>query len=218
MPITASSNDAAARFLVLAREAGALKFGRFELKSGRISPYFFNAGAFAEGRLIAGVADCYADAIVASGVEFDALFGPAYKGIPLAATVAAALWQRHGRNVPVSYNRKEAKDHGEGGLLVGAALSGRVLVVDDVVSAGTAFTEARTIIEQAGARVAALTVGLDRQERGSGARSAVEEIAAAGVRVISVTNLDALIETLRGESSNAGLLSAMLEYRSQYGV
>ena len=218
MQDSSPSNDPAARFLALAREAGAMKFGRFELKSGRISPYFFNAGAFDQGRLIAGVAECYADAIIASGVEFDAIFGPAYKGIPLAATVAAALWQRHGRSLPVSYNRKEAKDHGEGGRLVGAALSGRVLVVDDVVSAGTAFAEARDIIEAAGAQVVALAVGLDRQERGSGARSAAEEIAAAGVRVVSVASLDALIETLRGESSNSDLLSAMLDYRSQYGV
>lgn len=218
MPDSVSPKEPAARFLALAREAGALKFGRFELKSGRISPYFFNAGAFAEGRLIAGVADCYADAIVASGVEFDAIFGPAYKGIALAATVAAALWQRHGRSLPVSYNRKEAKNHGEGGRLVGAPPRGRVLVVDDVVSAGTAFKEACAIIEQAGARVVGLVVGLDRQERGSGERSAVEEITAGGVRVISVATLDALIETLHGEPSNSDLLSAMLAYRSQYGV
>ncbi|PKL94893.1 MAG: orotate phosphoribosyltransferase [Gammaproteobacteria bacterium HGW-Gammaproteobacteria-8] len=206
------------RFIDLARSAGALKFGRFELKSGRISPYFFNAGEFSYGRLIAEVADCYADAIVAAGVKFDRIFGPAYKGIPLAATVAASLWQRHGLNLPVAYNRKEAKDHGEGGQLVGAPLTGRVLVVDDVVSAGTAFAEARAIIEAAGAEVSALAVGLDRQERGQAADSAAAEIAAGGVQVVAVATLDALIEAIRREPSNSELLSAMLDYRLQYGA
>jgi orotate phosphoribosyltransferase len=211
-------SDCTERFIDLAREAGALKFGRFELKSGRISPYFFNAGQFSTGRLIAEVADCYADAIVAAGVGFDVIFGPAYKGIPLAATVAASLWQRHGLNVPVAYNRKEAKDHGEGGSLVGAPLTGRVLVVDDVVSAGTAFTEARAIIEAAGAEISALAVGLDRQERGRGEASAAAEIGATGVQVVAVATLDALIELIRREPSNSELLSAMLDYRLQFGA
>lgn len=211
-------SDCTERFIDLARAAGALKFGRFELKSGRISPYFFNAGQFSDGRLIAEVADCYADAIVAAGVDFDVIFGPAYKGIPLAATVAASLWRRHGLNVPVAYNRKEVKDHGEGGSLVGAPLAGRVLVVDDVVSAGTAFAEARAVIEAAGAAISALAVGLDRQERGRGEVSAAAEIGATGVQVVAVATLDALIEAIRREPSNSELLSAMLDYRLQYGA
>ena len=209
------------RFIALAREAGALKFGRFELKSGRISPYFFNAGQFCDGRLIAEVADCYADAIAASGIGFDVIFGPAYKGIPLAATVAASLWQRHGRPVPVAYNRKEVKDHGEGGQLVGAPLAGRVLVVDDVISAGTAFAEACALIEGAGASVAALAVGLDRQERGHGETPAATEIAASGAQLVAVATLDSLIAVIEAsgrEPSNSDLLSAMLEYRLQYGA
>ena len=213
-------------FIELARSAGALKLGRFELKSGRASPYFFNAGAFCDGRLIASVADCYAAAIVAatvdSGVEFDLIFGPAYKGIPLATSVATSLYRHHGINVPVAYDRKESKDHGEGGRLVGAPVSGRVLVVDDVISAGTAFAAARQLIEQAGARVSALVVGLDRQERGTGEASARSEIESNGVSVIAVASLDDLITALQGE--DAGLkagpesLSDMLEYRTQYGA
>ncbi|MDT8450291.1 MAG: orotate phosphoribosyltransferase [Wenzhouxiangellaceae bacterium] len=206
------------RFIDLAREAGALQFGHFELKSGRVSPYFFNAGRFDEGRTIAGVADCYADAIVASGVEFDLLFGPAYKGIPLATAVAVSLYRRHERSVPVAWNRKEAKDHGEGGQLVGAAVDGRVLVVDDVISAGTAFGQARAIIERAGGRVVGLAVGLDRQERGSDRQSARAEIVAAGVDVISVAALDDLITQLERDDSNTGFLSDMLEYRLLFGA
>lgn len=206
------------RFIELAREAGALKFGEFELKSGRISPYFFNAGAFDHGRLIAGVADAYADAIVASGVEFDALFGPAYKGIPLAAGVAIALYARHGRDVPVAYNRKEAKGHGEGGVLVGAPVRGRIMVVDDVISAGTAFAQARDLVAAAGAEVTALTVGLDRQERGTAGASARSQIESDGVAVIAVATLDDLIAALeRGEGAGSRL-SAMLEYRARYGA
>jgi len=205
-------------FIALAREAGALRFGRFELKSGRISPYFFNAGAFCDGRFLAGVADCYADAIVDSGVEFDLLFGPAYKGIPLAATVAASLYSRHGRNVPVTYNRKEAKDHGEGGNLVGAPLTGRVLVVDDVLSAGTAFGEARALIEAAGASVVALAAGLDRQERGTGTGSAGSELVDRGIGVIAVARLDDLIASMAAGQSDPELADAMREYRRRHGV
>lgn len=206
------------RFIELAREAGALKFGEFELKSGRISPYFFNAGAFDHGRLIAGVADAYADAIVASGVEFDVLFGPAYKGIPLAAGVAIALYARHGRDVPVAYNRKEAKAHGEGGVLVGAPVRGRVMVVDDVVSAGTAFGQARELVAAAGAEVTALTVGLDRQERGTAGASARSQIVSTGVAVVAVATLDDLIAEIEGAEGAGSRLSAMLEYRARYGA
>jgi len=215
-------NEWTRRFIGLARSAGALKFGRFELKSGRVSPYFFNAGAFCDGRHIAGVADCYAEAIahamIDPGIEFDLIFGPAYKGIPLATSIAASLYGRHGINVPVAYDRKEAKDHGEGGRLVGAPVSGRVLVVDDVISAGTAFTAARRLIEHAGARISALAVGLDRQERGSGTVSARAEIADQGITVIAIAGLDDLIEGLRGEDRSLDLLSDMLEYRESYGA
>jgi len=213
-------------FIDLARSAGALRLGRFELKSGRVSPYFFNAGAFCDGRHIASVADCYADAIAAAmadvEVEFDMVFGPAYKGIPLATSVAISLYRRHGINVPVAYDRKEAKDHGEGGRLVGAPVSGRVLVVDDVISAGTAFTAARRLIEAAGARVSALVVGLDRQERGTGRGSARSEIENDGVSVVALACLDDLITVLRGDGRGlkAGpeSLSDMLEYRTRYGA
>ncbi|MDT8439381.1 MAG: orotate phosphoribosyltransferase [Wenzhouxiangellaceae bacterium] len=212
------------QFIDLALEAGALKFGRYTLKSGRVSPYFFNAGAFCSGRLLGAVADAYADAIVDAmvdaGVEFDLLFGPAYKGIPLAATVAASLWQRHRIDIPVAYNRKEAKDHGEGGSLVGAPLAGRVLVVDDVISAGTAFADARARIEQAGAHIVALAIGLDRQERaGDGMQGAARALADQGIRVVAVARLDDLIAALQtGPRSNSSMLSAMLDYRERYGV
>jgi len=210
------------KFIALAREVGALKFGRFELKSGRISPYFFNAGAFCDGAAIDALADCYADAIVAAmneqGLEFDLIFGPAYKGIPLAATVAASLHRRHGVNVPVAYNRKEAKDHGEGGQLVGAAVTGRVLVIDDVLSAGTAFGQAREMVEAGGARVIALAVGLDRQERGSTEASAGAELQRRGIALIAVAQMADLITDLRKENSGPELLSDMLEYRENYGA
>lgn len=205
-------------FIELARSAGALRLGHFELKSGRVSPYFFNAGAFCTGRHIASVADCYADAIVDSGVEFDLVFGPAYKGIPLATSVAISLYRRHGIDVPVAYDRKEAKDHGEGGRLVGAPVAGRVLVVDDVISAGTAFTAARRLIEQSGARVGALVVGLDRQERGTGDVSARSEIESDGISVVSVASLDDLIAALEGDGPESKSLSDMLEYRTRYGA
>lgn len=206
------------KFIALARSAGALKFGRFELKSGRVSPYFFNAGAFCDGRRIADVADCYADAIVEAGIEFDLIFGPAYKGIPLATSVAISLYRRHGVNAPVAYDRKEAKDHGEGGRLIGAPVAGRVLVVDDVISAGTAFTAAEQLITQAGAVVGALVVGLDRQERGTGAVSARSEISDRGVEVVAVAGLDDLIRALEGDDSSSKSLSDMLEYRDRYGA
>jgi len=215
-------NNWTREFIELARSAGALKLGRFELKSGRVSPYFFNAGAFCDGRLIASVADCYADAIVAamaeSGLEFDLVFGPAYKGIPLATSVAVSLYRRHGINVPVAYDRKEAKDHGEGGRLVGAPVAGRVLVVDDVISAGTAFTAARQLIESAGARVSTLVVGLDRKERGTGQGSARSEIVESGISVVAVADLDDLISALKDGGSSAESLSAMLQYRTRYGA
>jgi len=206
------------KFIDLAHEAGALKFGRFELKSGRISPYFFNAGAFDRGRLIAGIADCYADAIVDSGIAFEVLFGPAYKGIPLAASVSMSLYTRHGLDVPVAYNRKEAKDHGEGGTLVGTALAGRVIVIDDVISAGTAFSQAASLITRAGGQVRALTVGLDRQERGTSGLSARSQIEQGGVSVIAVATLNDLIASVEGGDQGPEIRSDMLEYREKYGA
>jgi len=215
-------HDWTRKYIDLARSAGALKLGRFELKSGRVSPYFFNAGAFCDGRHIASVADCYADAIVAatvdSGIEFDLIFGPAYKGIPLATSVAISLYRNHGVSVPVAYDRKEVKDHGEGGRLVGAPVSGRVLVVDDVISAGTAFTAARQLVERAGGRVTALAVGLDRQERGTCEVSARSEIENDGISVVAVSCLDDLIATLQGDGPESKSLSDMLEYRTRYGA
>ncbi|MDJ0877101.1 MAG: orotate phosphoribosyltransferase [Halieaceae bacterium] len=207
-------------FIELAREREALRFGEFTLKSGRVSPYFFNAGAFDTGAALARLGRCYADAIVAAGVEFDVLFGPAYKGIPLAASVAIALADQHGRDVPWAYNRKEAKDHGEGGVLVGASLASRVLVVDDVITAGTAIREALALISAEGGSCAGVAIGLDRMERGQGELSAIQEIENEyELQVVSIVNLVNLIEYLESrEGGDIPALAAMLEYRSQYGV
>ncbi|MEP5765816.1 MAG: orotate phosphoribosyltransferase [Halieaceae bacterium] len=207
-------------FIELAREQDALKFGEFTLKSGRQSPYFFNAGAFCTGAALATLGRCYASAIVESGLEFDVMLGPAYKGIPLAASIAIALADQHGRDVPWAYNRKEAKDHGEGGVLVGAPLEGRVLVVDDVITAGTAVREVISLIEAQGAECAAVAIGLDRQERGQSELSAIQEIEQEyGLQVLSIVNLLDLIEYLKQLGGSAGAaLEPMLLYRSQYGV
>ena len=206
-------------FITLARDSNALKFGAYTLKSGRVSPYFFNAGAFHTGGALATLGRCYADAIVASGVEFDLLFGPAYKGIPLAASVSIALSDRHGRDVPWVYNRKEAKDHGEGGQLVGAPLAGRVLVVDDVITAGTAVREVLGLIDSAGAQCAGVAIGLARMERGQTELSPIQELERdRGLQVISIVTLLDLIEYLRERGDAEEELAAMLEYRSRYGV
>jgi orotate phosphoribosyltransferase len=207
-------------FIELARQVDALRFGQFTLKSGRNSPYFFNAGAFCTGSALALLGRCYASAIVASGLEFDVMLGPAYKGIPLAASIAVALADHHGRDVPWTYNRKEAKDHGEGGMLVGAPLRGRVLVVDDVITAGTAVREVLSIIEAEGAHCAGVAIGLDRQERGQGELSAIQEIEREfQLRVVNIINLEDLIEHLYQQGGTpASLLSSMKEYRARYGV
>ncbi len=207
-------------FIELARRAGALEFGEFTLKSGRKSPYFFNSGTFCDGASLGALASGYAQAIVASGLEFDALFGPAYKGIPLAAAVAVCLAREHGRNVPFAYNRKEAKRHGEGGTLVGAPLAGRVVVVDDVISAGTAMREALGLIARRGARCVGAAVALDRQERGRGERPASEEIEREfGLRVVSILRLAELVEYLRASGAGmAGPLRAMEAYQAAYGA
>lgn len=202
--------------LDLAFEYQALRFGEFELKSGRISPYFFNAGVFADGRSIDQLARCYAQTLVDSGVAFDQLFGPAYKGIPLVAAIAMALQRDFGINVPFVYNRKEAKDHGEGGQLVGPPLTGRVIIVDDVISAGTSVKESTAWIEQAGAQASGVLIALDRQERGQDERSAVDMLRDQGMAVISVATLDGLIQW--AESKGVADLEAMHAYRHRFGV
>ncbi|MEO5342836.1 MAG: orotate phosphoribosyltransferase [Gammaproteobacteria bacterium SHHR-1] len=205
-------------FLDFALGAGVLRFGQFSLKSGRVSPYFFNAGLFNTGACLARLGRFYAQAIVASGIDFDLLFGPAYKGIPLAAVTAAALAEQHGRDLPYAFNRKEAKDHGEGGNIVGHALSGRVLIIDDVITAGTAIRESMDIIQAQQARPAGVVIALDRQERGQGQRSAIQEVEQEfGIPVISIVTLDQLVEYL-GEKSEAANLERILAYRAQYGV
>jgi len=207
------------RFFELALRKGNLRFGSFTLKSGRVSPYFFNAGGFDDGASLAELADCYADAIVESLLEFDMLFGPAYKGIPLAAATAIALNARHGRNVPYAFNRKEAKDHGEGGTIVGAPLEGSVLVIDDVISAGTSMRESIGIIGAAEAKTAGITIALDRQERGAGQLSAAQEVQAEyHIPCIAIAGLDDLIHFLESKNDNAIDINAIQDYRERYGT
>jgi orotate phosphoribosyltransferase len=211
-------------FIDLALEREALRFGRFTLKSGRESPYFFNAGLFSDGAAAAALGRCYAAALVASGVEYDMLFGPAYKGIPLATATVIALAQRYGRSVPYAFNRKEAKDHGEGGTIVGSPLKGRVVIVDDVISDGAAKREAIDLIRIAGAIPAAILLALDRQERGHGERSAVQEIQATlGVNCVSILTLGQLLEALENPADgrarvSAQQLTALKAYRAQFGA
>ena len=206
-------------FLDLALRYEALRFGQFTLKSGRESPYFFNAGAFNDGAGISELARCYAGAIDASSLEFDMLFGPAYKGIPLAAAIALSLHRDFDRNVPFAFDRKEAKEHGEGGVIVGAELSGRVLIVDDVISAGTSVDYSRRLIERQGATPAGVAIALDRQERGQDSdRSAVDSVRASGLEVISVATLADLIAWLKENDSEGTDLEPMLNYQAQYGV
>ena len=207
------------RFLDLAFQAQALRFGEFTLKSGRQSPYFFNAGRFDSGAMLATLGACYADAVDAAGVEFDCLFGPAYKGIPLA-TALACEYARRGRDLPVAFNRKEAKAHGEGGRLIGAPLQGRrVLVVDDVVTAGTAVREALAIIADAGGTVAALAIGLDRQEAiaEGDTRSATQALADdTGIAVVAVATLDDLLAFAAESAELVGQRERLLAYRNRY--
>ena len=205
-------------FIDLCLELGVLRFGEFKLKSGRVSPYFFNAGLFNSGRALAELGRAYAQTIHESGTAFDVLFGPAYKGIPLVASTAVALADRHDRNVPWAFNRKEAKDHGEGGNIVGAPLRGRVLIVDDVITAGTAIREAIDIIRAAGAEPIGVLLALDRQERGQGRLSAVQEVEQTlQLPVTSILRLADLIDYLR-ESGDAAQLAAIERYRGEYGV
>ncbi|MBH8580811.1 orotate phosphoribosyltransferase [Bisbaumannia pacifica] len=208
-------------FIEFAIEQGVLRFGEFTLKSGRVSPYFFNAGLFKSGAALARLGRCYAQAIVDSGLDFDVLFGPAYKGIPLAATTAVALADGHDRDTPFAFNRKEAKDHGEGGNIVGADLAGRILIIDDVITAGTAIGEVMRLIDGAGAKAAGVVIALDRQERGQGEQSAIQEVEARyGMPVVSIVTLDLVLEYLEehaGEELKAHA-AAIRDYRARYGV
>ena len=206
-------------FIDLALELGVLKFGQFKLKSGRTSPYFFNAGLFNTGYAAAKLGRYYASAAAASGIEFDMLFGPAYKGIPLVALTAAALAEHHGIDVPYCFNRKEAKDHGEGGNTVGAPVAGRVLIVDDVITAGTAIRESVDIIGSAGGNPVGVLIALDRQEKGLGEFSAVQEVEQSfGIQVASIVTLYDLIEHLESSAEFGQYLPLVREYRRRYGV
>lgn len=207
-------------FIRFAIEQGVLRFGEFTLKSGRTSPYFFNAGLFNTGRMLAQLGQFYAAAIQDSGLSFDVLFGPAYKGIPLAAATAVALAEHHNRDVPWCFNRKEAKDHGEGGTLVGAPLQGRVLIVDDVITAGTAIREVMHIIQtQPDAQAAGALIALNRQERGQGTLSAIQEVERDyGVHVVSIVSLAQVLEYLASDAQLKNFLPAVEAYRAEYGV
>lgn len=212
-------DDYRTAFIDLALRTRALRFGEFTLKSGRVSPYFFNAGLLCSGEALSVQGRCYAAAIAAQAPDFDLLFGPAYKGIPLAAVTALALFEQHGRNLPYAFNRKEAKDHGEGGQTVGAPLQGRVLLVDDVITAGTAIREAVGLIRAAGAEPAGIVIGLDRQERGQGERSAVQEAGEAlGVPVISLIRLEDILDKVADEPNLQQHLPALRAYRERYGT
>jgi len=199
-------------------ETGALKFGEFTLKSGRVSPYFFNAGLFNQGKHLSQLGQFYAQAIETSGIQFDVLFGPAYKGIPLATATAIALNDSFNRNVPYSFNRKEAKDHGEGGNIIGHPLEGDILIIDDVITAGTAIREAQDIIAATGATTKGVIVALDRQEKGKGELSAIQEVEQNfGIFVASIINLSHLITYLKGQN-DAALIDKIEAYREQYGI
>jgi orotate phosphoribosyltransferase len=198
---------------------GVLKFGDFTLKSGRRSPYFFNTGLVDSGAALAALGGFYAQTIVDAGLRFDVLFGPAYKGIPLAAAAAIALAERHGRDVPYAFNRKEAKTHGEGGDIVGAALRGEVLIVDDVITAGTAVNESLELIRRHGARPAGVVISLDRQEKGRSERSAIQEIEDThGIRVISIATLTDLLEYMGGSEELKLHTDGVERYRREYGI
>lgn len=207
-------------FIELALDLEVLRFGEFTLKSGRTSPYFFNAGLFNTGARLAALGRFYADAIVESGLAFDVLMGPAYKGIPIASAAAVQLAAHHDLDVPWCFNRKEAKDHGEGGLIVGSPLQGRALVVDDVITAGTAIREVQQIVSDAGATLAGIVVAVDRQERGgSGELSAIQEVARDfGVPVVSIISFDQIIEFIEQTGRHAEHLGAVRAYREEFGV
>ena len=206
-------------FLDFALDLGVLRFGEFTLKSGRVSPYFFNAGLFNTGAALARLGRFYAQTIVDSGIRFDVLYGPAYKGIPLAAVTAAALYDRHGIDLPYAFNRKEAKSHGEGGSIVGHALEGDILIIDDVITAGTAIRESMDIINAEGARPAGVVIALDRQERGKGERSAIQEVESDyGLSVAAIVRLAELIDFVRQRGDASAHLQNIEAYQAEYGV
>ena len=206
-------------FIQFALERGVLRFGEFTLKSGRVSPYFFNAGLFDSGLALAKLGRFYAQALVDSGLSYDVVFGPAYKGIPLAATTAVALAEQHQRDVPWCFNRKEAKQHGEGGSLVGAPLAGQVLIVDDVITAGTAIREVMQIIQAQGAQAAGVLIALDRQERGSGELSAIQEVERDfKIPVLSIVSLAQVLQFLTESPELKQYLPAVERYRENYGT
>jgi len=218
MTTISTQTDFTAQFIDFAIKKQVLRFGEFKTKAGRLSPYFFNAGLFNDGESLMRLGEFYAAAILKSGVQFDMLFGPAYKGITLAASISIAL-ARQGHNFPYAYNRKEAKDHGEGGTIVGAPLQGRVLIVDDVISAGTSVRESVEMIKAAGATPAGVAIAIDRQERGLGELSAVQEVEKdSGMPVIKIATLADLIAFLDGAADLAEHKPAVQAYRSQYGV
>jgi len=206
-------------FLSLAIERQALKFGSFTLKSGRTSPYFFNAGLFASGGDLHRLGECYAATLVENNADFDMLFGPAYKGIPLATATATSLFTQFNKDVPVAYNRKEAKAHGEGGNIVGAPLQGKVMIVDDVITAGTAIRESIDLIQQQGAEPAGVLVALDRQERGSGELSAIQQVQADyNIPVFAIANLTDLSNFIKNDDQLSVYNEKIAQYRAQYGI
>ncbi|WP_295470471.1 orotate phosphoribosyltransferase [uncultured Pseudomonas sp.] len=206
-------------FIRFAIDRGVLRFGEFTLKSGRTSPYFFNAGLFNSGAALAQLGRFYASAIVDSGISFDVLFGPAYKGIPLAAATAVSLAEHHGLDLPWCFNRKEAKDHGEGGSLVGAPLTGNVMIIDDVITAGTAIREVMQIIQAQSAKAAGVLIAMNRQERGNGELSAIQEVERDfGIPVVSIVSLNQVLEYLADDAQLKQHLPAVEAYRAQYGV
>lgn len=206
-------------FIETAINSGALKFGQFTLKSGRVSPHFFNAGEFYSGSALAALGRCYAKAIVDSGIQFDVLFGPAYKGITLAAATSVALSEYHGIDIPYCFNRKEEKAHGEGGSLVGAPLQGRVMIIDDVITAGTAIREVMTILRGHDAEAAGVVIGLDRKERGAGDQSAIQEVERDfQIPVVSIIDIDDIMQYLTDKADSEALVKQIQQYRQDYGV
>jgi len=206
-------------FIQLALDNGVLDFGEFTLKSGRVSPYFFNAGRFRSGNALAALGRCYAAAIENAGLSYDVIFGPAYKGIPLAATTAVSLANDYGRDMPFAFNRKEAKTHGEGGTIVGAELVGKILIIDDVITAGTAVREVMDIINAAGASPAAVVIGLNRLERGTGTESAIQQVERDyNIPVVSIITLDDIITFMTDREDLQQFIPAINSYREQYGV
>ena len=219
-PLHTRQKETSVAFLRFSLAANVLRFGQFQTKAGRTTPYFFNAGFFNSGALLAQLGTFYADTLIQSGLKFDVLFGPAYKGIPLATVTATALALHHQRDIPMAYNRKETKDHGEGGNLIGAPLQGRVIIIDDVISAGTSVNESHRWIQKAGAQLAGVLIALDRQERGShSTESAVAEVARRlAVPVIAIARLEDLLQLLEQSPEQSQQLPAIRAYRARYGA